>query len=70
MNSGTHLYPGSTTLITEIEPTGVQLKPETYIEWSTALILSDSEHRQYGNMKYRIDLKVMQLLYITSIYTH
>ena len=28
MNSGTHLYPESTTLITEIEATGVQLKPE------------------------------------------
>ena len=37
MNSGTHLYPESTTLMTEIETTGVQLKPGTYIEWSIAL---------------------------------
>ena len=35
MNRGTHLYPESTTLITEIEATGVQLKPET--ECSIAL---------------------------------
>ena len=31
------MYPESTTLITEIEPTGVELKPETYQEWYTAL---------------------------------
>ena len=30
------LYSESTTLITDIEATGVQLKPETYIEWSIA----------------------------------
>ena len=36
-NSGTHLYPENTTLITAIEATGVQLKPEAYIEWSIAL---------------------------------
>ena len=36
-NSGTNLYPESTTLTTEIEPAGVQLKPETYIEWFIAL---------------------------------
>ena len=33
----THLYPESTALITEIEAAGVQLKPETYMEWSMAL---------------------------------
>ena len=37
MNRGTHLYPESTTLITEIEATGVQLKPETHMECSIAL---------------------------------
>ena len=37
-NSGTHPYPESTWLITAIEATGVQLKPETYIEWSIALL--------------------------------
>ena len=37
-NSGTHMYPESTTLITEIEATGVQLKAETYIQWSIALM--------------------------------
>ena len=31
VNRGTHLYPESTTLITEIEATGVQLKPETHM---------------------------------------
>ena len=31
-NSGTNLYPESTRLVTEMEATGVQLKPETYIE--------------------------------------
>ena len=36
-NSRTHLYPESTTLITEIEATWVQLRPETYIELSIAL---------------------------------
>ena len=36
-NSRTHLYPESTTLITEIEATGVQLKTETYLAWSIAL---------------------------------
>ena len=30
-NSGTYLYPESTTLLTEIKATGVQLIPETYI---------------------------------------
>ena len=34
-----HLYPESTTLITDIKATGVQLKPETYMEWSMALTL-------------------------------
>ena len=37
-NSGTHMYPESTTLITEIEETVVPLRPETYIEWSIALM--------------------------------
>ena len=32
VNSGTHLYPESTTQITWIEATGLQLEPETYIE--------------------------------------
>ena len=36
-DSGTNLYPQSTTLIAEIESTGVQLKPEMYIVWSIAL---------------------------------
>ena len=37
-NSGTHLYPESTTLaITEIEATRVNLKPETYKDLSIAL---------------------------------
>ena len=36
-NNGTHLYPERTTLITEIEAARVQLKPETYIEWSMDL---------------------------------
>ena len=36
-NSGTHLYPEITTLITAVEATGVQLKPETYIKWSIPL---------------------------------
>ena len=31
------MYPGSTTLIIEIKATGVQLIPDTYIEWSMAL---------------------------------
>ena len=31
------MYPERTTLIDEIEATGVQLKPETYIVWSIAL---------------------------------
>ena len=31
------LIAGHTTLISKIEATGVQLKPETYIEWSIAL---------------------------------
>ena len=35
--SGTHLYKESTTLITELKATGVQLKPQTYTEWSIAL---------------------------------
>ena len=39
-NNGAHLYPESTTMITEIEATGVQLKPETFIEWSMALRLT------------------------------
>ena len=30
------MYPESTTLITEIEATGVQLKSETFIAWSEA----------------------------------
>ena len=38
-HTGTQLYPESTTLITEIEAASVQLKPETYIEWSIALTL-------------------------------
>ena len=37
VNRGTHLYPESTTLITEIEATGVQLKPETHMECSIAM---------------------------------
>ena len=40
MDSGTNMYPESTTHITEIEATGVQLKPETGIEWSTAVIFT------------------------------
>ena len=31
------MYPESTALITEMEATGVQLKPGTYIEWDIAL---------------------------------
>ena len=38
MSSVTNLYPESTTQITtKPEPIEVQLKPETYIEWSLAL---------------------------------
>ena len=37
MNSKTHLYPESTTLITVRDTPGVQLKQETYIAWSIAL---------------------------------
>ena len=37
------MYPESTRLITGTEATRVQLKPETYIEWSIALsILIDA----------------------------
>ena len=31
------MYPESSTVITEIEATGVQLKPETHIEWYIAI---------------------------------
>ena len=37
-NSGTHLYPQSTKLTTEIDATVVQLKPETYIVLYIALM--------------------------------
>ena len=37
MDVGTNLYPESTTHITEIEATGVQLKSERGIKRSTAL---------------------------------
>ena len=37
MTNGTHLYPESTTLITEIEATGIELEPEIYVEWYIAL---------------------------------
>ena len=39
-NSRTHLYPESTALITEMETTGIKLKPETYIKWSIVLMLT------------------------------
>ena len=37
-----HVYPENTTLMTEIEPTGVQLKPETYIMHIELFIATDS----------------------------
>ena len=44
-NSGPHLYLESTTLITEIEVTGVQLKSETcMIEWHIALSTNLSKY--------------------------
>ena len=35
----TNLYPESTTHISEMEPAVVQLRPETYIQWSITLTL-------------------------------
>ena len=46
MNSGTHLYPESSTLITEIEATGVgplQLKPETKLFFGTQFHIQTPE---------------------------
>ena len=42
-NSATHLYQEVTTLITQTEATGVQLNPETHIEWSIALLRKEIE---------------------------
>ena len=44
---GTHMYPESTTLITEIKSTVVELKPETYMVLQRNTPISHSSFATY-----------------------